>query len=171
MTKFLRTKLSTQTDSPVNSQVSTASASNNLQDQPDNDEPKTQLKTGLPVYVKSSQLFLMKRFKNKPKELARSLLYEICGKENLANMCAKGRSKNKTAVPAEVRAAIQQKKDTKKPLREEKNASEGTEINEDNKDETGDEQNDSEVSKNDEDDSDETEADSDEYENKESEED
>lgn len=50
---------------------------------------------------------MTRRLRNKPKELARALLMELVGKENLINMCALGRSKKQTAVPDNIRFAIQ----------------------------------------------------------------
>lgn len=66
----------------------------------------TQLKKGLPVYVKTEKLMLMKMIRNKPRDLACTLLYEIVGVEKLINMCALGRNKSRTAVPENIRMAI-----------------------------------------------------------------
>ncbi|XP_043478308.1 coiled-coil domain-containing protein 136-like [Leptopilina heterotoma] len=73
----------------------------------DDTQSKTQLKKGLPVYVSTSKLIIMQRLRNKPNDLARALLIELVGDENLKEMCAKGRRKRgRPAVPADIREAI-----------------------------------------------------------------
>lgn len=66
----------------------------------------TQLRKDIPVFVKSSKLVLLNRFRNRPKELARGLLLELIGAEQLKNMCALGRRKGREAVPADIKVAI-----------------------------------------------------------------
>lgn len=59
------------------------------------------------MFVETSKLVLLNRFRKKPNELARGLLLELIGAGKLKTMCAKGRGKGKIAVPTDIMVAIQ----------------------------------------------------------------
>lgn len=65
----------------------------------------TQLVKGLNVFIKTSKLILLKRFRNKPKDFARGLLLELISRDELKTMTALGKGKKK-GVPEEIREAI-----------------------------------------------------------------
>ncbi|XP_051157099.1 uncharacterized protein LOC127288123 [Leptopilina boulardi] len=113
MTEFLKIRISAETPAtlPINltptfPATSSAIDSATLPADSKDSDPLIQLRKGIPVYIKSSKLILINRFKNKPKILARLLLFELIKKEQLKTMCALGHSKSNTAVPEDIRIAI-----------------------------------------------------------------
>ncbi|XP_043475940.1 uncharacterized protein LOC122507344 [Leptopilina heterotoma] len=65
----------------------------------------TQLCKEFPVYIQSSKLFMIKRFRNNPKELTRRLLLQLVGKDELCNLTVLGKGKKK-GISDDIREAV-----------------------------------------------------------------